>query len=83
MTDEIPNNVTPSPPAAPTCATCAASRLIRPDPTAIQSQRICKRLPPVPIAMPAGAGRVQILPMHPPVADGDFCTMFIPINGAN
>lgn len=63
------------------CGTCEYSELVQvigPDGSIVlgQSQRVCKRFPPVPVMVPIPMGQQMgagLRGVPPPVSDADFC----------
>lgn len=64
-------------PEGASCATCAYSALVQPEPNAIQRVRVCRRMPPAPLVIPTpgpdGRPVLQITAQNPIVADQYFC----------
>ena len=65
--------------AAPDCMLCAHSVAYRgPDGKVDFSKKICVRMPPTPVALPAGPNQMMIQPLNPIVGRGMLCGCFEP-----
>ena len=56
------------------CMSCAHTAPFQgPDGRIDFSKRVCVEGPPTPVALPAGPGQVQLVPMQPIVGPGNRC----------
>lgn len=57
------------------CSLCEYSKEMQMAPTDLRRVWVCKRFPPVPVAIPQRTG-INISAMHPPVEPTSFCYEF-------